>query len=140
MLALRRIRGSKFGLAQEGGPASRPAASSTPNGRDLLVPFDFVGTGMMFDLQALLHDMRSMLMPPTLMLAVSSQGLVVVVIAEVGVCSNRRAPSRTRAGRRGTAVYAGLPYGRQLGGGAASRSKLRLSAVRPSLRPGSPAA
>ena len=79
----------------------------------LLVPFFFVGTGMMFDLPALLGDARSMLLPPALMLvmllvrglpvllyrrdlgagqrlpfalssSVSSLGLV-VVIAEIGV-------------------------------------------------------
>ena len=79
----------------------------------LLVPFFFVGTGMAFDLPALVHDARSMLLPPALMLlmllvrglpvvlyrrelepaqrlpfalssSVSSLGLV-VVIAEIGV-------------------------------------------------------
>lgn len=79
----------------------------------LLVPFFFVGTGMMFDLPALLRDARSMLLPPALMLvmllvrglpvllyrrdlapeqrlpfalssSVASLGLV-VVIAEIGV-------------------------------------------------------
>ncbi|HRY88840.1 MAG: cation:proton antiporter [Rubrivivax sp.] len=91
----------------------------------LLVPFFFVGTGMMFDLPALLHDLRSMLLPPALMLvmlgvrglpvllyrnelglserlpfalssSVSSLGLV-VVIAEIGVRTQSMSPEVSRA-------------------------------------------
>lgn len=91
----------------------------------LLVPFFFVGTGMMFDLPALLHDTRSMLLPPALMAvmllvrglpvllyrndlrpderlpfalssSVSSLGLV-VVIAEIGVRTQSMSPEVSRA-------------------------------------------
>lgn len=91
----------------------------------LLVPFFFVGTGMNFDLPALLHDARSMLLPPALMLvmllvrgppvllyrsdldagqrlpfalssSVSSLGLV-VVIAEIGVRTHSMSEEVSRA-------------------------------------------
>ena len=91
----------------------------------LLVPFFFVGTGMRFDLPALLHDASSMLLPPLLMAvmllvrgapvglyrrdlqpaqrlpfalssSVSSLGLV-VVIAEIGLRTQSMSEEVSRA-------------------------------------------
>ncbi len=91
----------------------------------LLVPFFFVGTGMRFDLPALLRDLPSMLLPPALMLvmlgvrgapvwlyrrdlppgqrlpfalssSVASLGLV-VVIAEIGVRTHAMSGELSRA-------------------------------------------
>jgi Kef-type K+ transport system membrane component KefB len=107
----------------EGGESLRVKLDAVCFG--LLVPFFFVGTGMMFDLPALLRDLPSMLLPPALMLvmllvrglpvllyrrdlpagqrlpfalssSVSSLGLV-VVIAEIGVRTHTMSEEVSRA-------------------------------------------